>query len=473
MSVREVVRDWLFADDPTVSRYNLPDGEEDTKDGVLAPDAERGKSFIQTTAESRNLRRQSVRNGYMRRSIEIVVAHVVGKNGIKIIFQNKRIQKAFDAWAKTKIDVSGKLDLFALERLATRNFMREGEVFLQKRPKNQSIFFEVRDSQELQRERHHTGSSGGIELDEDYRPLKYHFRDHDTEGEVRVPNASVDAREIIHVFEADYPRQQRGIGPLLATKDALNALKGYEANVLYNAQVTAAEPGHYEVPAKYLTEDEEEDEDTKSFDNQMRRWVNVKPGQRRLVPEGVKWNTHELGGSFDGGNYSEYRRGMLTEGAAGVPMAYATFSSDLRDANYSSLRQGVIEDGMIFGMIQRLLSELIDEVIVCWFENDGSSLPLNREYEYSYQGVPYIDPVKEAASEKQRLLNRTTSRSSIIRERGDDPAKVFSEIYEEEKQLKKLKLLPVEFEKKQPAASSGSQQSKPKSDDDKKDKDND
>lgn len=440
MSLLETVRGWFgareapegasFADDGT-TRYNLP-FDSGTPVGYEKP-----QYYNQTGEESRQLRIESARNGYVRRAIEITVDHVVGEDGVQITFKNPEIQMAWDEWAM-EVDYASTMSLRALERLAVRNFMRDGEVILQRRTRrNRGLRFEPRDSRELERGRFSEGIVGGIELNPTtFQPIRYRFLDYSTVMDVHLKAENVDARNIIHVYEKEYARQQRGLSPLLGAKEPLKWLERYEYYLMYNAQVTAAEPGHYELPDKYLLEDDES-----LPDDEMERMIHLEPGQRRALPEGTRFYPHELGKSFDGGNYKEYRKGMLTHAAASVGISYFTLASDLEGANYSSLRQGQQDDDRHYGRIQRLLGELLDKIIAMWFAANPN-LPMDREYEYAYRGTDYIDPVKEAMSERVRIENRTTSRSQVIRARGGDPDKLFLEIRQEEETLGKMGLIP-------------------------------
>jgi capsid protein len=82
--------------------------------------------------------------------------------------------------------------------------------------------------------------------------------------------------------------------------------------------------------------------------------------------------------------------------------------------------------------------------------------PLGRPAEQytpaHYQGRrwAWVDPQKDGAANQQGIDNRTKSRSSIIREQGEDPETVWREIAQEDEMMKSLGIQPIEKQPVEP-----------------------
>ncbi|EIP3499212.1 phage portal protein, partial [Escherichia coli] len=202
-------------------------------------------------AASREL---SIKNGIVKKYVATNSAGVTGADGLyirpcshssqddKVNQQvNKQLEDAFYAWAEDPKAFSrcGTLDISTFQRLVERTRSIDGDCFIRIHQTRDGMpQVEIIDSMRLSTYENQILPSGnyisnGIEFDIDtnrpvaywitrYNPIMYNYLLGERE---RVP-----AEEILHLFQQDYPTQQRGIPDVHAGTDKLKEL-GNDSNL--------------------------------------------------------------------------------------------------------------------------------------------------------------------------------------------------------------------------------------------------
>lgn len=411
-------------------------------------------------ARSRDL----VRNvDYARGFMSKVRVNVVGSTGVRLRIDarrpdgsrdredSERVEAAFGDWSKRgACTVDGEMSFRDVQALAMRGLIRDGEVILRKRygramgPSGFRLqFIDPDQLDELHNERLAGGRRVvmGVEIDADGRRLAYHLKsDHpdalvslDRQRRVRVP-----ADEIIHAFLVEEVGQVRGAPWLNPSGRQLYQLDRYAEAEVVAARVAASKMGFYEMEdgAGYGPSDDDNAETGRGAFVE-----HAEPGEFPVLPVGVKFKSYDPQHpttAFEG-----FIKQALRGAAAGVGLSYVAFSGDLEGVNYSSIRQGVLEDRGLWQDLQAWLAEhVLTPVFEAWLDAalvSGVLAPipasrfdkLNRPVWHA-RGWAWVDPLKEITAREKEVALGVTSRRRTATETGRDFDQVAEELAQEE-----------------------------------------
>ena len=439
--------------------------------------AEIEKDLQALRSRSRDLAKNS---DYIRRFFQLAKSNVVGSSGFKFTSQVMRSNGKPDDPARTAIEqgwkrfskkgvvcAQNRLSLWEMENVLLESLLRDGEVILlQYNGKAENEFgvsFKVIDPSVL--DVNHKGDHGGnpvkmgIETDARGRVVAYHFKSTDTthkayyetngKGAIRV-----EADKVIHRFLVEYADQIRGVPHIATSMFRLKMLDEYESSELVAARIGAATMGFIErgedggsFEGVNAVSDEDEWEDYPEEPG-----IEVENGAFHYIENGAK--VHEWGGNHTPTAYAPFVKGVLRGIASGLGVSYNTLANDLEGVNYSSIRSAVLEDREIWKGLQNwMIENVLAEIFERWLESallaqslimpSGNPLPARnidryRLHTFSGRRWQWVDPQKDMNANKLAIELGIRSRSSIIREQGDDPVEVWREIQEENALLKDL-----------------------------------
>lgn len=438
---------------------------------------------------SRDLAKNS---DYIRRFFQIAKTNIVGDTGFRFDSQvlrangkpdeaaRKAIENGWRAFCRKGVPCAqNRLSFWEMQNLAVESLFRDGEVILleyQGKEENPfGIAYKFVDPAVLDVNHNGTHSlndnqarSGnpvkmGIETDSRGRVLAYHFQSTDTTHEnfYRIGGKGylrINADRVIHRFLAEYVDQIRGVPHLAAAMLRLKMLDEYEANELIGARLGASSMGFIE-----RGEDGGSLEGVNAVYNEGEEvlypeepQIEVEPGSWHFLENGAK--IHDWSGDRVTTAYRDFVKGVLRGIASSLGVSYNTLANDLEGVNYSSIRQAVLEDRDFWKAIQNWLVEnILSEVFERWLASallsnalvfpSGMALPskhIERYKPHSFRGRrwQWVDPLKDMSAHEKAYQLKVRSRSSIIREMGDDPQEVFKEIAEENALLESLGLDP-------------------------------
>jgi len=163
-------------------------------------------------------------------------------------------------------------------------------------------------------------------------------------------------------------------------------------------------------------------------------------------------------------------------------VSYNTLANDLEGVNFSSIRQGVLEDREVWKVLQAWMIDVFNKPIFDdWLRyallnqqittERGKPLRLSlidkyREVRWQPRRWQWVDPLKDASTAKMEEEQGWTSKSEIIRGKGGDPVEVAKE-RERDKELFKETVSDNKESGQAPDSSfKGDEKSKGKDDDD-------
>jgi lambda family phage portal protein len=426
----------------------------------------------------RDRSRDSVRNDWSGASgVQKWTTNLIG-TGIVPRWKTEKGRKAWDKWVPQS-DADGVLNFYGQETLATRTWLDGGECFGRLRFRRSNSGLEVPMQVQLLEPEYvpmldtdaypnlpkgHTIRSGIERNNIGQRTAFWMYREHPGDGFSRQsidPSRllRVPAAEVIHMYDPQRPGQLRGVSSLAPILVRLRNIADYDDAVLdrqklanlFTMFITRAMPAT----------DVEFDPDTGLphwFDNEGNKVAKLQPGmsQELLPGEDVKFaNPPEAGTTF-----SDYMRTQHMGTAAGQGLPYELFSGDIREISDRTLRV-IVNEFHRFAeqrQWQIIIPQFCAKVAAAWAnaavvagtlsQADVAEVPV-----WSPHGWQYLHPVQDVEGKVAEVNAGFRSRSSVISERGDDPATVDAERAEDQKRAKKLDLFvepPAAGAKKKP-----------------------
>lgn len=412
-------------------------------------------------------------NGYAASAKQAYVAAMVG-HGIKpstlgeIPAHKKLIQELWLDWVQES-DADGVQDFYGQQNLGANELFEAGEFFLVEQEAPQNITVPLRYKM-LQSEmlpytlNWATGMAPGnycdmgIEFNPAGERVAYHFyTQHPGDVSIINPRAvrghtiRIPAERVLHVFKQTRAGQIRGIPYLLASLVTLAMLDLYDdaelerkrTAALFTAFITTnpQEGSNPESPIGKPETDPITDESV----------VNMQPGGTvSLLPgEDVTFGQPaEVGNSYEPFQYRN-----LLRAAAGMGVPYMAMTGDLRQANYGSIRAGLIEfkrritadqfNILVHMMVRPVWTRFHDVAaaydLLPW--SASKYLAKRREHlraRYLTPAWEWVDPSKDIAAAKIAVDNGFTPRDDVVESQGYDPDENDERIKEGQDRLETL-----------------------------------
>jgi lambda family phage portal protein len=396
--------------------------------------------------------RELARNDrHMRRFLRLAVKNVVG-TGFRLESKVRdptgtldqqaiaAIEQSWAAWArKGTCTVCGRFSFSQLHRKLVRDKARDGEYLVRRvrgwqgnawRYALQQLPAEVLDHGYSTRLDGGNTVIMGVELDAWWRPVAYHLWDErprwsmssrvwTSGGRRRVP-----ADEIIHGYTVEFEEQVRGCPWAHAAMADMHQYDGYLQAEVIAARLAACKSEYYETPA------DADPELVKS----MTPAAEMEPGSGEVGLPGVK--KHLLDPTHPSGNADMFAKVVERAMAAGLDVAYHTFSNDLRDANYGSIRAGTIDERDSWLELQDdEVQDLLVPVFEEWLElallagaivmPNGTRLPATkydkfRQHRWQGRRWQWVDPLKDAEANALAVKRLWKSDEQVSSEMGTD-----------------------------------------------------
>ena len=406
-------------------------------------------------ARCRDLERN---NDHVRAFLRALQKNVVGPRGIGLQMRvknedgtpdrnaNARIEAAWQAWGRRGVcTMDGRLSWAEAQRLFIRTVARDGEVIVRLvrgKAAGNDYGFAIQlleaDHLDEQDDRDLPGGRrvrAGVEVDAWGRPLALHiWRDHPGEqslfGRGDRRKLRLPMRDVLHCYVVERPAQLRGYPWLASAITRLRQLGKYEEAELIAARLAASKMGFYKLnPEAYP-----ENIATVSQDGEL--LTEVAPGQFEELPPGYEFQPFDP--QHPNTAFAAFQKSMLQSIAAGIGVSYASLSSDLSQANYSSLRQGALEERDEWRVLQRwMIDAFIRPVFVAWLEmamtTGAVPLPMSKWDKFARptfhpRGWEWVDPLKEVNAAIAALEMGLDTRSRLLAAKGIDFEELLSDM---------------------------------------------
>lgn len=439
-----------------------------TTDWIFAPirsaSQEIARDLRRIRANARELTRD---NPYAHHYRGLVSDNVIGPDGMSYRAQvkdgegklardvNRILEDAWKRWGENRriatVDHSGGWP--DQERLLIDNMVTDGEGILRHFPGFRNGFgyaVQVLDPDQLDdtlNEPEGNGLEGtqgrevrfGVELDKWGAPTAFWlYPNHPSEAGGRMKRLRLPADQVSLHFVRHRSGQPRGISwfqPILAD---VKMLGGYQEAELVAARTAAAKMGFFKRDPEAVTAPDTVRSRAPSLK------MSARPGQIHTLPVGY---------SFEGWDpthpntaYSAFVKGNLRSIAAGLRVGYNTLAQDLEGVNFSSLRQGNLQERDVWRVLQGLTIRNIHLDVHRFFVRQGilsgalAELPSRRAADYMARkfiprGWAWVDPQKEGKADAEAVHNFFDSRTAIVARR---TGRQFEDVVEEQREEREL-----------------------------------
>jgi lambda family phage portal protein len=431
-------------------------------------DAEIKDSLRTLRDRARNL---SNNDSYVSRYLKLMVSNVIGKHGVRIsakarddngsldLSANKQIEDAWKKWTKVgTCTANGRMSFLDCQKLFVESLARDGEVLIRHIKTNNSPYgYQIQfiESDLLDETLNYTLKNGnkvcmGVEVDQYRKPIAYHLYKENPYGDsydISNKHIRVPAEEITHCYMPNRAEQTRGVSHIATAMSNIKQLSGYLEAEIVAARLGASKSGFFSSAdgSSYVGDDHED-----TFNPVM----NVEPGTFQQLPDGMTFTpydpTHPTS-AFEG-----FTTTVLRSIASGLNISYHALSNDLTSVNYSSIRQGALEDRSNYQLWQEfIVQHFVDVVFKRWLEmsitTKAINLPMGKfdkfadSVNYIPRSFAWIDPLKEMQANVVGLQNGIISYSDIVSSYGKDVEETFEQ-HAKEQELAKLYGISTAFQ---------------------------
>lgn len=407
------------------------------------------------------MREQATNNDYVKAYMRLVRNHVIGPRGIMLQSRARKtrgkpdvdaqhaVESWWKRWGKHGIcEVTGRHSWRSLQAACVETCARDGEFFLRKlygaNGGKYGFALQFIDPQRCPVDYNEAGLKNGnfirqgIEFNRYGRAVAYYFQEEDTQsaslgysyggsgGYVRVV-----ADEVIHGFVEEMAGQKRGFPWLASALFRLRQMNGFEEAAVVNARVGAAKMGFIEFEEGFGPQPDEDE----SLE------IDAESGAFVVLPEGAKLSKFDP--QFPSGDFAPFIKQCLRAVAAGGGVSYHNLAQDLEGVNFSSIRQGVLDEREFFMERQEfVIEQLCDKVFEAAFDRallgghvvteSGKKLTADKfelyaERDWQGRRWTWIDPRADVDAAVDAKNNMLRTPGSIIREGGGDPLETYRE----------------------------------------------
>ena len=406
-------------------------------------------------------REQAENNDHASKFLSLCEINVVGPNGFtcKSLIKDPNgrpdlvAQSAIeDAWAEFSavgnFEVSGSMSRSDVEKLAIKTVAMDGEFIAVHRfgpefPHGYAL--QILDPVNLDARHFDRLPNGnvirhGIEFNANGKPLAYHFNEVDERqigySKSLRPTQRIPAENVIHLFLPERVGQKRGLPWMRTALWRMKMLSGFEDAAITKARIGASSAGFFKNPDA----DPDDGDDIPMEVGEPGQFYDI--GNREFV----QWDPQ-----FPSNEFDPFVKSMLRSIASGLKVSYNNLASDLTSVNFSSIRQGALDEREVWKSLQEwMIGQFCRKVFATWLpaallnqkimvpNRAGVPRPLPFEKLEKYKPVGFrgrrwawIDPNAEMQATELAIGMKLMSRTQAIEDLGRDPEDVWSEIERE------------------------------------------
>lgn len=413
-------------------------------------------------------------NDYVRRFLSMCETHIVGPDGFGLQVRakfpdgtldevgNTAVENAFWRWARRgSCEVTGRLSLRDVQRIAVRSISRDGECLIRKvygaAVGNREMFgLQVIDIDRLDHEKNFKLPNGnvirmGVEVNALGRPVAYWLRTrHPGEDGPQIYDRSVEERvpaeDVYYLGVTERPEQTRCLPWLVSSILRLKHLGAYEEAAVVAANIGAAKMG-------FFTKDDGDPASLADGTDAEGEYVQeATPGHFGVLPAGTKFEAFNP--DYPHAQFGTFIKASLRGLASGLNVSYNSLANDLEGVNYSSLRAGVLEERDAWmGLQAWLIEAFLEPLFADWLAmalaaqtvttERGQPITMDKLSKFNipqWQGRrwQWVDPSKDVEANIAAINAGLKSRREVIAEQGRDINEVWADLAREKEEAARL-----------------------------------
>ena len=368
----------------------------------------------------------------------------------------KRVEKSLVSYFDSKeCDAARVTNFYGLQALALREMVKNGNVFIRRRPRAfsqgltvpmqyQVISYDYLATDMLDTTNGNNRIINGIEYNAIFQPVAYYFykenpRDYSQYWTAKGREITrVRASSVYHLYRRDQVDQRVGVSWFTPVLPTLRMLANYRQNVLTKQQIQSSFTG-------FITTDDDGDVNKLLGKKKDDGKSQIKRGQlNRLKPgEDIKFpDMPDISGD------SEFYKQFRYDIANALGISYEELSGDYSQVNFSSGRMGWIA---MSRNIQSIQHNIFGAQFLMGVGNDflnnlvlqGTITPMEREdlfIKWVFPRRVMLDPVKETNALLAQINGKIKSRKQVIEDMGYDYHSVMDEMAYDKETLEQLGL---------------------------------
>nr|DAX61924.1 MAG TPA: portal protein [Caudoviricetes sp.] len=359
---------------------------------------------------------------------------------------NDTIEAAWKKWCKKQnCDVTGTQSFTQMMRMCMKRKKIDGGILIVKRYTSDGFLpfklqtFEVDELDNAQMTPKVQGNKvvGGIEMNEYNKPVGYWIRQYPVDSLALTTPVYIEAKDVIFLYTKHRPSQIREISDMSPTITRIRDTNEFMVAVSVKERIAACLSVFIKktIPTTGIGrgigvgQGALHDYQGKSITPGMIKELNAGDEIQVVTPAGQ---------ATDAASYIKLQQRLV---GAGQGISYEATSRDMSESNYSSTRQGIIEDEMTYAEEKEMLMEVMDEiyetfVISLWLSGNISVKDFwgkkDKYLEHTWIIAPkkWIDPQKEANANRIALNTGQKTFKQIAAEQGRDWKEQIEEIAE-------------------------------------------
>jgi len=348
---------------------------------------------------------------------------------------NKALEDLWRRWCKARnCDVTGQQSLNAIMRMAVVRKKVDGGVLFVKRYTRDGIvpfslqMIEVDELDSMAVTPRGKGNKilNGIEYSEYNRPMGYWIRTYQLDGMTPADPQYIDAKDVIFYFTKKRPSQVREMSDMAQTLTRIRDCNEFITAVSVKQRIEACLAVFIkkQLPVSGVGRPATSTERRMDYEGK-----SLTPGMIRELNAGDDVTVvNPTGQGVDAAQVVKLMQRLI---GAGQGLSYEAMSRDMSETNYSSARQGAIEDELTFVEEQEGLIAVLDEIYETFVISCVLSGAINipdfwaakdqyLEHEWIIQPKKWIDPQKEATATKTALNTGVKTFKQVSAENGTD-----------------------------------------------------
>ena len=168
--------------------------------------------------------------------------------------------------------------------------------------------------------------------------------------------------------------------------------------------------------------------------------MSADPGTIEQLPAGTEFRSWDP--DYPNTTFDPFQKAILRGIASGLNVSYVSLSNNLEGVNYSSIRQGVMEDRDNFKILQRfLVDHFIDPVFRRWLESSMTrgaiDIPITKYEKFANSAtfIPrswtYVNPLQEIQAQILGMQNGQVTMQDVQSNYGRDVEELMETINRE------------------------------------------
>lgn len=378
------------------------------------------------------------RNSDMAESIILAFEKNVVGSGFKLQVTtddeelNNQIEELFKDWCKARnCDVTGQQSFNEICRMIVRRKKIDGGVIIVKRYTQGGtvpLSLQIREVDDLDTMLNSNGETrivNGIEYTPYNKPIAYYLKKYDVTGLYVQESERIEAKDVIFLWNKRRPSQIREVSEMAPTLSRIRDVNSYMEAVSVKERVAACLSAFIKraVPSgigRGNSKTKEQSYSGKTLSPGMIMELNPGDDVAVVTPPG------------QGSTAADFVRLQQRMTGAGQGLSYEAISRDMSQVNYSSARQGLLDDQKTYEieqeyLVNHMLTEIYESFLISavlsgavQIKDFWSNMKPYLKHSWTAPGMKWIDPSKEANANKTSLDTNQTTLSDIAASVGKD-----------------------------------------------------